>query len=82
MPWAFPAQVNVENVVANSKLLIHARNLEPMKNQGVPTFMQRHELDSVLGRDKMTVGVERGVQRGIFCKQKLENSGHHARYHG
>jgi len=44
---------------------------EPMRNQGVPTFMTRDELGSILEREGMMFGVELGVQRGLYSRKIL-----------
>ncbi|KAI2495870.1 methyltransferase domain-containing protein [Fragilaria crotonensis] len=45
---------------------------EPIRFQGVPTFMSRNNLGSILEKENMTVGVELGVQRGYFSSSTLD----------
>ena len=45
---------------------------QSMRNQGVPTFKYRHELGSIVENENMTIGVELGVQRGLFSKAILQ----------
>lgn len=53
-----------------------------MKGQGVPTFKKRGELGRILQSEKgFTIGIELGVQRGLYSKQILSDWNHCSQYH-
>lgn len=66
----FPTNIYEEKAVAEIESTGPCS--DPMKNQGVPTFMERYDLGSIIESENMTVGVELGVMTGSLSKQILE----------
>jgi hypothetical protein len=66
----FPAKTQEKKTVVETESTGPCAN--PMKNQGVPTFKKRQELGSIIECEKMFVGVELGIQSGVFSTQNLE----------
>ena len=60
----YPAKGHQENVIVKNATTDACS--ETVRNQGVPTFMDRNQLGSILERENKTVGVELGVQGGYY----------------
>jgi Methyltransferase domain len=64
------AKGHQENSVVNKTATTDACS-EPMRNHGVPTFKNRNDLGIILEGEKKLVGVELGVQTGVFASEML-----------